>query len=124
MIRVKDNGLPRMLITVFTTLILMVSFCLWDGEVERLTGSTIRGTDGITGWVGSFIPSLAEEPVLFTKNGSTQFTPLRTGFQRIFIPCGNHGAVPAFYQPPLGTNSTISCYIIDVKNTIFLKLRI
>jgi hypothetical protein len=102
----------------------MMSLCLWDGEVERFTGPTVRRTDDMTGWVDSFIPPLAEEPALLTKNGITQFIPLRTEFQRIFIPCGNHGAVSALYQPPLGTSSTISCYIIDVKNTILLKLRI
>ncbi|MDR2070707.1 MAG: hypothetical protein LBP81_04750 [Treponema sp.] len=123
MIRLKDMELPRILIMVFTALAVIVSLCLGNGEVQQAAGSAVHGTDGITGWVDNFIPSPAEEPAVVTKNGTSQFTPLRTGFQRIFIFCGIHSADPAFYQPSLGIRSKTS-YVIDVKNTIFLNLRI
>jgi hypothetical protein len=73
--------------------------------------------------VDSAVPFPADEAAVLTKNGTAQFTPLRTGFQRIFIPGGIHGAVSAYYQSSPGVIPTIK-YIPDVKNTIFLKLRI
>jgi hypothetical protein len=123
MFRVKDKGLFRILITVFTALTVMISVCLGDEDPHQFTGSGIRGPDGIVGWVDSGIPSPEEEPALFIKNGTARFNPLRTEFQRIFISCRTHGRVSASYQPSLRAGSTIS-YILDVKNSILLKLRI
>jgi hypothetical protein len=71
---------------------------------------------------GDGVPSPAEDPALFIKTGDTQFIPLRTGLQRIFIPCGIRGAASLLYHPPFGISSGIS--YINGKNTILLKLRI
>jgi hypothetical protein len=123
MFRLKDKGQPRILIMVFAALIIMISVCLGDEDPHQFTGSVVKGTEGIAGWVDSALPSPEEEPALFIKNGTAQCNPLWAGFQRIFIPCGTHGTASAYYQPSLGTGSTIS-YILDVKNSILLKLRI
>jgi hypothetical protein len=122
MLRLKDNGLPRILITVFTTFLLVVSFCLEDEEPRRFAGAVVKGPGDLTGQADSFVPSPAEEPALVTKTGTTQFTPLRSGFHRIFILCGTHRVDSVFYQASLGIPSNIK--YIDVKNTILLKLRI
>jgi hypothetical protein len=123
MFRLKDKGLSRILITVFTALAVMISFCFGHEDLHQFTASAAGSMDGITGWMDSAIPSPVNEPAVVTKNGTVEFTPLRTGFQRIFMLCGTHGVVSAYYQPSPGVISTIE-YIPDVTSTILLKLRI
>jgi hypothetical protein len=122
MFRSKGNRLPRILITVFTILAVMVSFCLGAAEPLRDAGFGAEGTGGADGSVDSFIPAPAEKPAILIKTGEHQFTPPQTGFQRIFNLWGTHGGTCAFYRASLGKNSNIN--YIDVKNTILLKLRI
>jgi hypothetical protein len=122
MIRSKGNRLPRILITVFTAFVIMGSLCLGAVGLLQAAELGIRGTGGVDGMVDNFIPSPAEEPVLVMKTEDQQFTPQRTGAQRIFNSCGTHGPAFAFYQPWFGINSLFNC--IDIKNTILLKLRI
>jgi hypothetical protein len=100
----------------------MVSFCFWDGDVRQFAGSPVKGRDAVTGVVDSFIPTPAEEPALVTKNETSQFAPLRAGFQRIDILCGTRSTASACYRSPVGARLNIR--YIDVKNTLLLKLRI
>jgi hypothetical protein len=118
----KRNKLPRILVTFFTVLALMVNFCLGVGEFLQDTGFGVEGTGGADGKVDNFIPSPVEEPAILVQTEDRQFMPLRMGFQRIFNFFGTHGAASAFCQPAFVVNSNIS--YIDVKNTIPLKLRI
>ncbi|MDR1300938.1 MAG: hypothetical protein LBK43_00500 [Treponema sp.] len=100
----------------------MVTYCLGVVESLQAVDSVAEGIDSLTSVVDSVIPSPAEEPVLLTKTGDPQFAPLRTGFQRIVIPCRNHGAAFAFYQLLFRTNANSN--FITTQNTILLKLRI
>ncbi|MDR1586894.1 MAG: hypothetical protein LBS57_05505 [Treponema sp.] len=122
MIRSLRNRLPRIIVTVFTVLAVTVSFCLWAMEPLRAAGSVAERIGGGDGRIDSFIPSPVREPALLTNADDPRLTPLRTGFQRIFIPCGTNSAASAFYRPPFGISSNINYR--DVKNTILLKLRI
>jgi hypothetical protein len=120
--RLKDNGLPRILITTLTVFMLIGNFCLEDGELRRFTGFVVKRHRDLTGQTDSFIPSPVEEPALFTKTGTTRFIPQRSGFHRTFILWGAHSEDTAFYQAPLGIPSNIRH--TGVKNIILLKLRI
>jgi hypothetical protein len=122
MIRLTENRLFRVLTAAFTVLAVMIGFCFAALEPPQAAGFEIGGTGGLIEEADNFIPSPAEAPALLTKTSDTQFVPLRTGFQRIFIPCGTHGAASAFYQLRFRTNSHV-CYI-NVKNITLLKLLI
>jgi hypothetical protein len=122
MIRLTRNSLLRTFITVFSAFALMAGFCFVDTDFLRAADLAAGGADGITGLVDNFIPPPAEEPALLSKTGNTRFIPLRTGFQRVFLPGGTYEAASGFYQPPLGAGLSVSC--MDIKHTIFLNLRI
>ncbi|MDR1029951.1 MAG: hypothetical protein LBL76_03660 [Treponema sp.] len=122
MISSKQNRLACILITIFTATAVLVTYCLGVVESLQAVDSAAEEIDSITRVVDNVSPSPAEEPVLLTKTGDPQFAPIRTGFQRIAIPCRNHDAAFAFYQSPFRTNSNSS--FIATQNTILLKLRI
>jgi hypothetical protein len=123
MIWVKRHRLPCILITVFTVLAVMVSFCLGAAEPLRNAGFGAEGTCSAGGGLDSFISSPAGEPALVIKTEDHQFASPQTGFQRIFNSCGIYGTDSAFYQLSWGINSAGN-YYMDVKGTILLKLRI
>ncbi|MHB9293639.1 hypothetical protein Holit_02766 [Hollandina sp. SP2] len=116
------NRLPRILITGFTVLALLVSFCLAAVEPLRTARFAAEKAGSTNGSIDHFIPSLTGEPALLTKMEGHRLTPLRTGFQRIVIHGEPHKAVSAFCQSSLETPLTSNT--LDVKNTILLKLRI
>ncbi|MDR1985653.1 MAG: hypothetical protein LBP88_01605 [Treponema sp.] len=122
MLRLLRNRLPRILITGFTVLSLLVSFCLAAVEPLRAARFAAEKAGTTHGSIDPFVPSPTEEPALLTKIEGPQFTPLRTGFQRIFIHGEPHKGASAFCQPSLGT--PLNSATLKVKNTILLKLRI
>jgi hypothetical protein len=117
-----ENRVPRILITGFTALAVMVSFCLAAVEPLRAAGFVAERTGSTNGSIDRFIPSPPEEPALLTKIESPQLTLLRTGFQRIFIHGEPHKVAAIFCQSPFVVIAPITR--LDAKNRILLKLRI
>ncbi|MDR3343676.1 MAG: hypothetical protein LBT14_13025 [Treponema sp.] len=69
-----------------------------------------------------FLQQPAEEPTIITKSGSTRFSPLRIGFQRLTALLGS-----LINEKPYSKSSHITgtkTQYSDLKNTILLKLRI
>ncbi|MDR0721746.1 MAG: hypothetical protein LBF75_02970 [Treponema sp.] len=122
MIRSTGNRLPRIVITGFTVLAVLVSFCLAAVEPLRIAQFVAERTGSADGSIDCFIPSRTEAPALLTKMKGPRFTPLRTGFQRIFIHGEPHKVVSVFCQS--SWMATVNSNTLDVKDTILLKLRI
>jgi hypothetical protein len=125
MFRLKENKLPRVFITVFTVLAVMVSFCLGTAEPLRDAGFRAEETGSVRGGIDSFIPSPVREPLLLIKTEDHQLTSPGTEFQRIFNPWGTHGADSGFPKSRFKTSGVLNRLdYINVKNSILLKLRI
>ncbi|MDR2632372.1 MAG: hypothetical protein LBC51_01945 [Treponema sp.] len=122
MIRSIGNHLFRILITGFTALAVLVSFCLAAVEPLRAAQFVAKRTDSTTASIDRCIPPATEEPALLTKTEGHEHTLLRSGFQRIFIHGEPHKLASSFCLSPFVVISPIKT--LDVKHTILLKLRI
>jgi hypothetical protein len=107
-------------VAVFTGIAVMAGFFV--SAMEGVQTAGFAGSESGYGELDSHITSPVGEPALFRKTAGAGFAPLRTGFQRIFNPCGAHGAASADCRFCVGTISNIN--FTPVKKTILLKLRI
>jgi hypothetical protein len=109
-----------LLVAVFTGIVVMASFFVT--AMEGVQTDSFASSESGYGELDSHVTSPDGEPALFRKTAGTGFAFLRTGFQRIFNPCGTHGAASAYCRLCVGTVSNIN--FTPVKKTILLKLRI
>jgi hypothetical protein len=118
----KEKGPAGLLIAIFTGIAVMSGFFVT--AVEDVPTAGFADTGGKTGYgeIDSHITTPADEPALFRKTVGPRVAPLRTGFQRIFSPCGIHSAASTYCRSYVGTIPNIN--FTPVKKTILLKLRI
>ncbi|MDR2178153.1 MAG: hypothetical protein LBP20_08975 [Treponema sp.] len=122
MIRLMENGLSRILITVFTFFAVMTSFYFAAVEPLRIVSFSVGRTGSEGERIGRVIPSPADEPAFFIKTKDNQVPSMRAGFQRIFSPGGSWGLSSSLCRSSFG--STLNVNPTQVKNSILLKLRI
>ncbi|MDR2097750.1 MAG: hypothetical protein LBP37_04440 [Spirochaetaceae bacterium] len=116
-------GKPACVLTViFTIIAVMAGFFVSAIEPARAACFAYTRTESGGGKLGGCTASPVNGPALLTKTSVSGLTPLRTGYQRIFSPCGTHGAVFVFSRSCLETILSIDYAV--VKKPILPKLRI
>jgi hypothetical protein len=114
-----------LILTVYTAFAVLAAFSFAAAEPFRSIGFEIenQGSGKVSAFQETFfIQRQVEDPALFIKAGRVQFSPLRTGFQRLAFLWGRPDTGNGFSGSLFLTNKKKQS--LTLKNTILLKLRI